>query len=78
MSDTTSCGYTSEGIEWQSLLREANKKDECAYDYKYERKRTDSLEWLGNSFYWEETPEGHDFWAYVYDRLCHISDLGRK
>lgn len=73
-----SCGYRSDDAEeWLSLLKEANRKDMSVYDTQYEDRRTATLEWLGNSFYWNATPEGHDFWSYVYDRLCHISNLGR-
>jgi hypothetical protein len=32
----------------------------------------DSLsEALSNSAYWSKTPEGHDYWGELYDRLCH-------
>lgn len=36
-----------------------------------------AAEGLVNSFWWESTEEGHDYWASVYEKLLSIANSAR-
>lgn len=63
---------------WDDLYVKACKECETEYDEDgSEKDRIAFFDFLGDAFIWDETPEGHDFWNYVYERVQDITDMSK-